>query len=702
MAHDFFDSDPFENLDDVVTPQQPVQQPAQQEAAPVNVFDTDPFAGIGPKSNLEDLDFAKQLSTDDQGDEEALAQREVKEKKRQEDLDRSAVVNRHFNLAVTGAVQGVREVGQGVAGLVRGAQDIIDPELFRKESFSRRKRSLAKSKKQRERFLKSIGDLNEDEQSILQLSRQIGGIGGTLIGPPGAGLVARGAVAAASSALLTEAQDPGNVKEIAKSAAIGAVAPAALTKLALPLIKLPFKIGSKTGRAVGRLLGNKRIIAKDIAEQVAEAPGQRQIQKRIQSAEELALPLTPAEAAGRGASNLIEQQKKLGFTDRTKAKLDQFYFDRGLRSEKTVRGLLNKIHTGPAEAKIADDFKNFEATLIRNAQKELNAEARPFYEKAYATKLPPKVQQELLEDPMLQSLLGKASKDPLFQREVGKYPEDSLARWDVIKKMLDDKIEAASSAVNPKANLARQLISVKEFLVSKLDKVSPDYKKARAVYGENVGDIALLRNSPLGKLYRLQGKSVLNKVFDQNEPDTELLKTVRDMVLAERPELWYGMARKRLEQEIGKVSKQIQNNPEAGPAFFRGVLGDSNKRKVWFNVLGRAPESKKTMVHMLRTFDSIRKRDLGVSSPELLGGIGGIEQGASTSSARQSGLFIKSLVLGKYDAAVADVILSPRWIKQYEKIAKKQPTSRKAQKELIDLFSRYIATEYPALEEENE
>jgi len=329
---------------------------------------------------------------------------------------------------------------------------------------------------------------------------------------PIVGLSARGVVGGATSSALSPQEEAGlgnRALETAKGAAIAAI----LTPLIGRTISL---VGAGIGKGTSAV---KNLFNKKTAEEVTKQAIPPEVAAKALDQLKLSpkgQPTTALDIDLPEFQNLI----KTTISKHPQSKQIAAEFAAGRKEEAAARvsNILSK-DISPVE----DYFSNY--AKKRTAQKAFGFMN---YDKAYSFIPKTKVDEEVLNNkPSFDSFGGYIFKDkqldnlittrPNFTRKAAKEASDlfqiehgitidpndllnpSTRNVDMLKKGLDVLIDKETNGVTGKITAkGRQLNMYKDSLVNRIDKLNPDYKKARNIYA---GDFAVQKSQQLGRKF---------------------------------------------------------------------------------------------------------------------------------------------------------------------------------------------------------
>ncbi len=233
---------------------------------------------------------------------------------------------------------------------------------------------------------------------------------------------------------------------------LGGGAAAGLTSLGLGQMGVPGYI-SGPASAAAAILGGKGLGTEAMMKQrLAGGKDLPKAQERLKMAKRLGLDfLTPEEAFN--SPFLARKQGQLGRTEAGSELLYEKFGKRIESEQKSINRLLKQIHDPDV----------------------MGPKATELYKKAYETVVPQDVMNKIADNKVIHEAIGKVQGSSAYQHSLKNTPTNSIAYLDHVKQAMDDMIQGAP---DKEAKIIR---SVKNDLVSDLDKLSPEYKQARAL-----------------------------------------------------------------------------------------------------------------------------------------------------------------------------------------------------------------------------
>lgn len=427
----------------------------------------------------------------------------------------------------TATVEGLAGFTEGLGRAAVGATQ-LGAELLGQEEFAGKiGQQIAKEK-----------ELEKDDSTARKVGRFIGGVAPAL--PVGAGMgLIKGGIVGGAAAELIQPTEEGTAKERVKQTAIGAGL-GGLTGGAL--------LGAgKTIKGTAGLV-KRQFVATKPEDIIAKGIRPEDAQPILDKLQEGKISVIP-DVAGDEVKGLTRSIAKL---PQAKDVVTDALEQRSFGAVKRVSEQLSK-DISPVGAY----FGNIDD--LAKARSEI---AAPLYEKAFK-------QNTTLDINKNRELFNKIAPDIADAKNKFRLSSDisdnSIVMLDAAKKSLDDKIgKAIRQGERQEASI---LQGIKKELVSKLDQLNPDYKKARQVFS----DFASIQNA------QEQGLEIVKKGITAEQ----VKKMIKEMSVAEKDAFRIGL-REGLDRIVRNTS--IGNDP-AKKIFndlsivdkIKAALGDGKK-----------------------------------------------------------------------------------------------------------------------------
>lgn len=457
-----------------------------------------------------------------------------------------------------------------------------------------------------------------------------------------------------------------------------------------------------TGRFLSRAVGNEGRMMKDFLKKFTPEEMRSALESKA-TADRLGTKMTPAEAADSPIA--AKREAKAGFTEEGERNLHEYDKLKKKLDEESIKKLLKDI--SPKSENAYEEIRDLGKKIISKKEKALQKRARPYYEAAETQTIEPSKLKELTNNGIIEKELKAVIKDPKYRTEIEGVDVNSIKVLDTVKKRIDGLMNAAVRSGNKDdARLYRQ---AKEALVGAMDEVSPDYKKARAIYSEESPLIDKLRNRQIGKISRLnddQIKQVGNIIFDSADIDNKSIARMAAEFGKESPETWNRIIRNYMENTLD--TSYVGRTGYHGTNFFNQFLAKDKSFNKLNTALSGNPKAQETIAEMRKVFKLIQ------NEPTARGAKAQSRSHLDVSRdwVAEGKKFLDKATGGHYDKAMIDIITTDKWQKAFEKALKESDPQAKSFKmmDLIDKISnvasqseaaRLTATKGPFMSTEN-
>jgi hypothetical protein len=262
----------------------------------------------------------------------------------------------------------------------------------------------------------------------------------------------------------------------------------------------------------------------DLRDQLARAEAMDAASKKT------GIDLTLAEKIAQSQSDpLLAQQKIIGQNPMTAGRMEQMYAARS--GTPTQAGQIENVLMKQAQDlsgglgsydEVAQALIDKSGNAAGDITKKLVAQANPLYEEAFGKKVPPTNLKKLLGDqPIIENAIKAAFKDERFSAQLKGKPVNSIEVIDAAKRIIDEKIRAGLSPMQPFDTRAYK--SAQGQLLELADKYAPSYGQARGVYSGNP-DALQMRQSigAVADIDPMQAQQVAGKLFSGTQQNAEL------------------------------------------------------------------------------------------------------------------------------------------------------------------------------------
>lgn len=262
----------------------------------------------------------------------------------------------------------------------------------------------------------------------------------------------------------------------------------------------------------------------DLKEQLARAEAMDAASKRT------GIDLTLAEKIAQSPSDpLLAQQKIIGQNPMTAGRMEQLYATRSGtpnqagQIENVLQRQAQELSGGLGSYdEVAQALIEKSGKAAGNITKKLVAQANPLYEQAFLQSVPENEISDLIaKQPIIGNAIKNAFADERYSAQLQGKPLNSIEVLDAAKRIIDEKIRAGASPMQPFDTRAYK--AANEQLLGLADKYAPSYAQARQIYSGNPEALQMRqRIGAVADIDPLQAQQVASKLFSGTQQNAEL------------------------------------------------------------------------------------------------------------------------------------------------------------------------------------
>ncbi len=247
----------------------------------------------------------------------------------------------------------------------------------------------------------------------------------------------------------------------------------------------------------------------------------------------------------------------------------------------------------------------------------------------------------------------------------------------------------------------REVLEIKDELLSVMDKVSPEYKTARKAFADASPEVEAMKESIVGKVAAFKDtnlKRVSRVIFDPTE-NIEAIKNAKKAINSVDPDAWNRLLRSEIERRMENISADLAEGGIFAVENIPGLLekhifGAGKHSKVLYAAAG-----KETAKNLRYLQSALKRAKLGrvSGSPtairkeidrELRGGISLTLRNYFKSPFQAAAATGEDIVFDKRVRSMAEAMFSPEYAADMAKVRALKPSSSKAGKMLKDLLTK--------------
>lgn len=264
----------------------------------------------------------------------------------------------------------------------------------------------------------------------------------------------------------------------------------------------------------------------------------------------------------------------------------RFLRKQNVQAADAVEAYMNTLAPAEAITKGAERFRTA-SQLAVGAKKRIRKEAAsPIYKRAFQDKtgIDTKEISDLITDKMADfPESGEVSKTlNKIQSLISPIKKGKELIQPNIKKLHNAKLEIDQmiSGFGEKSlgnTTKREVMEIKDSLLSFMDKASPDYKIAREEFSKLSPEVTKIQESIIGKMADIpdtQLKTISRRIFDPAETNVQTIRNAKKTISSIDPGAWNDLMRVEIERRLGSVAGDIT---EAGIGVVENIPGQLHR-----------------------------------------------------------------------------------------------------------------------------
>lgn len=378
------------------------------------------------------------------------------------------------------------------------------------------------------------------------------------------------------------------------------------------------------------------------------------------------------------------------------------------------RQLANDLGPLPASPyEVAPKVQSAAKTEVNSVRKDINAEAKPFYQSSEAELVAPQDMAPLMSDPAFAAALKDVRSHEILGPKVAHLPDNSIGVINEVKKRLDDMHSSAMEAAKPQRQLASALDEGITTARDTATKASGDYQEALRIGAEGrQTKLNPLERSPTGQLAEAETFEKQKQILFAPDPlpgsEKQIGQAVASIVKTD-PVAAQNLVNMKIRQSFEEATQNLASGPAqfGGPKFVASLTGNGQQRKnleaavkalpngqvAWdgFNRMLNILEAqgRRQPVGSQTEFNKLLNKDIGS------GGVGDVaalmaSPGKWWGAAQDA---YQQFRYGKNTELFANLFTSPEAVRELRKIAQLSPGSPKTQAVISNLIVSRLAYE---------
>jgi hypothetical protein len=247
---------------------------------------------------------------------------------------------------------------------------------------------------------------------------------------------------------------------------------------------------------------------------------------------------------------------------------------------------------------VGDKVVNSADRIIRKKIMSASRKATPYYNKAFSKNIQvdtgPHIQELDKAIKAWPETSAERKKLEGFRRMLlrtvevdGKevmVPESRMKVLDRLKKSVDSYLKPSPSDAPVAREVKMEIRKVKNNILADMDKLSPDYQKARQIFGDDADAVKRITNKTvLSNIASLEGDRVVGasrKLFQTVGNSPSIMRKARREMMADNPDVYNSALRVYLEDIWGRIKKPIGDSTKEFSGFWRATAGDKRQARI--------------------------------------------------------------------------------------------------------------------------
>jgi hypothetical protein len=342
------------------------------------------------------------------------------------------------------------------------------------------------------------------------------------------------------------------------------------------------------------------------------------------------------------------------------------------------------------------------ASILEKIAKDRSIAAKPWYDRALNKNLDPRVESlgNLPDTPAFKSAFERGKRIAANEGIDGATFDNvyNMRTLHYVKLGLDDLIEKGGMKEGIGSTEKRAIVGVKNRLLEFMDRASPDYARARSIYGHFMPTLKANREGLVGQLAELadtdlQGAS--RQVFNAKNSPNEIARLRSMFYRYDQGEQWKGMLKGYLQDTLEQASREVKSGPGAGKAVtWRYMLLGDPKQKANLRASMTA-EQFQGFQDMMDVFEAVGRtsgRGNSITMPmteaasELKKEAGAGIVGKALQPRQTVINWLEEARLGKHAQKQVEILTDPQGLKRLKELKRLSPTDQRIIQGFSTLF----------------
>lgn len=464
---------------------------------------------------------------------------------------------------------------------------------------------------------------------------------------------------------------------------------------------------SGAGSAVGKFL--ERGLARDIGK-----VSQPAVQQITQKANAAGIDLNPAQITN--LPSLKGKHDALATLPTSKDIIQEGAQRQAGQASAAIDRFVQSVSKNSGLDEAGEGARTAAKSIIEGIVRDRSSKAAPLYQAAFANAqgIPRELTEEvvgLMQRPAMDAAAKKAITLAANEGIELSNPTNTLQGMHYMKLALDDMIEGRMAAEGGIGNVEkRQFVNLKNQLLTVMDRMSPDYKKAREVFAHFSPAVNNIREGMVSKLGDLADESTFKAsgmVFGGNISPKTVQRTGELFRNAGMGDQWNALIRARLEDMWSQAGKQRQTTGGAitqAPRFQAMVWGDPKQKALLEAAM--EPGQRAAMTDLMDVFQAMARTAHAGAGSQTAGRLEAAnlmrqESGSGAGTVAKlfspqqwgvaAGKWLDEVRLGQHAQKMAEIMTSPDGMKRLRDLKRLGPGDKAFIQGAASLFGLSVA-----------
>ena len=327
--------------------------------------------------------------------------------------------------------------------------------------------------------------------------------------------------------------------------------------------------------------------------------------------------------------------------------------------------------------------------IMSRIGKDKAAAASPWYKKAFESRvnLGDENLQRIAETPAFKAAWERGRRIAANEGIDLGDSANNMRALHYVKMGLDDLIERGGTE-GIGGTERRAIIGVKYKLLEFMDKASPDYKRARFVYGHFMPTLEAKGAGLVGELADLADTDLVSasrRVFNATNAPQDIVKLRSDFFRYDQGEKWKSLLKGYLQDTLENASKEFKSGAGAGRAATWRYTLMGNPKQVANLRAAMTQEQFKAFNEMMDVFEAVnrtvgRGNSITMQMTEASKNLSAEAKSklANVLKPRQAIIdWLEEARLGKHATKQVEILTSPEGVKKLRELKKLSPNEQK-------------------------